>query len=78
MKCIVAYYEMARKAVSRGSKKVDKVVSYSYLKQQTNAQFNKLRDMKFLSPTKSKQEIIGYFNTLLEEIDLSFKQIVVK
>ena len=54
MKCIVTYYELATKSIVETSKKADKI-TYSFLKLQTNNQFNKLKDMKFLVPTLSKQ-----------------------
>jgi V-type H+-transporting ATPase subunit A len=77
MKCIVTYYELATKAIVETSKKADKI-TYSYLKLQTNNQFNKLKDMKFLVPTLSKQEITNYFRTFLEEIITAFKQLMEK
>lgn len=54
MKCIVTYFELAKKAIVETSKKADKI-TYSFLKNETQSQFNGLKNMKFQIPTQSKQ-----------------------
>lgn len=54
MRCIIHYYEMGLKAINERSKKEDKI-SYALLKNQTGAQFNKLKQMKFQHPRQTKQ-----------------------
>lgn len=74
MRCIVHYYENGLKAIKEPSKKEDRI-SFALLKNQTSAQFNKLKDMKFENPRQSKQEIQGYFSKFCEEIDVAFKNL---
>lgn len=74
MKCIVHYYENGLKAIKEPSKKEDRI-SFALLKNQTSAQFNKLKDMKFENPKQSKQEIKAYFEKFVEEIDTAFKNL---
>jgi V-type H+-transporting ATPase subunit A len=45
------------------------------LKNQTSAQFNKLKEMKFENPKQSKQELKAYFERFTEEIDTAFKNL---
>jgi len=54
MKCIVHYYELAKKAIFETSKKSDRI-NYAFLKVQTSAQMNKLKQMKFQNPKQSRQ-----------------------
>ena len=54
MKCIVHYYENGLRSIKEPSKKEDSI-SFALLKNQTSAQFNKLKEMKFESPKQSKQ-----------------------
>lgn len=65
MRCIVHYYGNGLKAIKEPSKKEDRI-SFALLKNQTSAQFNKLKDMKFENPRQSKQEIQGYFSKFCE------------
>lgn len=74
MKCIVHYYENGLRAIKEPSKKEDRI-SFALLKNQTSAQFNKLKDMKFENPKQSKQEIKAYFERFVEEIDTAFKNL---
>lgn len=74
MKCIVHYYENGLKAIKEPSKKEDRI-SFALLKNQTSAQFNKLKDMKFENPKQSKQELKAYFERFVDEIDTAFKNL---
>lgn len=74
MKCIVHYYENGLRAIKEPSKKEDRI-SFALLKNQTSAQFNKLKEMKFENPKQSKQELKAYFERFTEEIDNAFKNL---
>ena len=74
MKCIVHYYENGLRAIKEPSKKEDRI-SFALLKNQTSAQFNKLKEMKFENPKQSKQELKAYFERFTEEIDTAFKNL---
>lgn len=77
MKCIVTYYELATKAIVETSKKADKI-TYSFLKNETQSQFNQLKNMKFQIPTQSKQDLNNYFRGFLDEIVSAFKKLMEK
>lgn len=75
MKCIIDYYQNGLKAIKEPSKKEDRI-SYAFLKNQTAAQANKLKQMKFQHPRQSKQEIQAYFNEFSDEICNAFKKMM--
>lgn len=75
MKCIVLYYEMAKKAIIETSKRPDRI-NYAFLKSQTSAQLNKLSKMKFQKPSLSKQELKAYFVDFSDEITNAFKKLM--
>lgn len=77
MKCIVHYYEMGIKAIREPSKKEDKI-SYALLKNQTIAQANKLKQMKFQDPKQTKQELQAFFSEFSDEITTAFKKLMDK
>jgi hypothetical protein len=58
-------------------KKADKI-TYSFLKNETQSQFNQLKNMKFQIPTQTKQEINNYFRGFLDEIVSAFKKLMEK
>lgn len=59
------------------SKKADKI-TYTYLKNETQSQFNQLKNMKFQIPTQSKQDLNNYFRGFLDEIVTAFKKLMEK
>lgn len=65
MKCIVYYYELAKKAIFETSKRPDRI-NYAFLKSQTSAQMNKLKQMKFQNPKQTRQELGAYFADFIE------------
>jgi len=75
MKCIVHYYELAKKAIYETAKRPDRI-NYAFLKSQTSAQMNKLKQMKFEDPKGSRQEIQGYFTDFIDEINNAFKKLM--
>jgi V-type H+-transporting ATPase subunit A len=75
MKCIVHYFELAKKAIYETAKRPDRI-NYAFLKSQTSAQMNKLKQMKFEDPKGSRQEIQGYFTDFIDEINNAFKKLM--
>lgn len=65
MKCIISYYELAKKAIVETSRKADRI-SYAFLKTETNKQLQELTQMKFQDPApkEGKQKLIEYFRNL--------------
>lgn len=49
MKCIILYYELAKKAIVETSRKADRI-SYAFLKTETSKQLHQLTQMKFQDP----------------------------
>ncbi len=77
MKCIVLYFELAKKIIVESSRKSEKI-TYGALKAQTLNQFDKLKNMKFESPKKPKQETLGWFKDFSDEIENVFRNIMMK
>ena len=75
MKCIITYFELAKKAIVETSRKTDKI-TYAFLKTETSKQMNQLKQMKFQIPTQSKQDLTNYFKSLLDEIIMTFKKLM--
>lgn len=75
MKCIITYFELAKKAIVETSRKADKI-TYAFLKTETSKQMNQLKQMKFQLPNQSKQELTNFFKTLLNEIEDVFKKLM--
>lgn len=75
MKCIVTYFELAKKAIVQTSKRADRI-NYAFLKSQTSAQMNKLKQMKFENPKQTRQEINAYFQEFIDEINNAFKKLM--
>ncbi len=65
MKCIVLYYELAKKAIFETAKRPDRI-NYAFLKSQTSAQMNKLKQMKFENPKQSRNELGAYFAEFID------------
>lgn len=75
MKCIITYFELAKKAIVETSRKADKI-TYAFLKTETAKQMSQLKQMKFQIPTQSKQDLTNYFKSLLDEIVMTFKKLM--
>ena len=75
MKCIIHYYELAKKAIVETSRKADRI-SYAFLKNETSKQMNALKQMKFQLPRQSKQELNNFFAGLVDEITMTFKKMM--
>ena len=75
MKCIILYYELAKKAIVETSRKADRI-SYAFLKNETSKQMNALKQMKFQLPRQPKQDINNFFASLADEITMTFKKMM--
>lgn len=77
MKCIITYYELAKKAIIETSRKADRI-SYAFLKTETSKQLHELTQMKFQDPEpkEGKQKLLEYFRNLKEEITIIFKKLM--
>lgn len=75
MKCIVLYFELAKKAIVETSRKADRI-SYAFLKNETSKQMSALKQMKFQDPRQPKQDLNNFFRSLADEITMSFKKMM--
>ena len=75
MKCIVRFFECAKRAIGDSSKS-DKKISWAIIAQACDKPFYELTQMKFKNPKIPKEEIIKYFNNLYEEIDNDFRKLL--
>jgi V-type H+-transporting ATPase subunit A len=76
MRCIVHYYEQAKKCIIESSG--DTKITWNIVLNQTKAQFVKLSQMKFENPRQPKQELVNYFTKFVDEITLSFRNLTDK
>lgn len=75
MRCIIHYFELAKRAIVETSKTANKIM-YAYLANQTKPLFDKLKKMKFESPKKSKKELFSFFEEFVGEIDAGFRKLM--
>ena len=75
MKCIIHYFELAKKAIVETSRKADRI-SYAFLKNETSKQMSQLKQMKFQDPRQPKQDLNNFFRALVEEITMTFKKMM--
>jgi len=74
LNCIIKYYETALKALENSSD--DDKLTWGSIREQTNDQFQKLTEMKFVDPnTESKEAISAYFLNFEEEISSKFSDL---
>ena len=76
MKCIVRFFENAKKAISDSSKS-DRKISWAIINNSIEKQFLELSQMKFKDPKLPKEEMNGYFAELLEDIDNEFRKLLI-
>ena len=72
MKCIMTYFNNALKTIKESSGENNKTLSFVQTK--TKEEFVELTQMKFISPKKSKEELIQLFNDQQKRIEDKFKQ----
>lgn len=73
MKCIVNYFDQAKKAIIESSG--EQKITWNFLSYKTKNLFYKLSQMKFETPKKSREEMTEYFNKFSEEIITEFRNI---
>lgn len=74
MKCIVKFYENCMKIITDSSKS-EKKISMGYIEQTLKYNvIDKLYNMKFLDPLTPKLEIRQYFDDIVTEIDMRFRE----
>ncbi|EGR31989.1 vacuolar ATP synthase catalytic subunit, putative [Ichthyophthirius multifiliis] len=72
MRCIVTYYDLARKAIIESSGETK--LNWNYIQLETKSLFTQLTQMKFLSPKLSRQEIAQYVNKFVEDSNIAFRK----
>ena len=75
MRCIVQYFELAKKAIVETSKSNNKIM-YAYLANQTKPLFDKLKKMKFESPKQTPKDLNNYFIEFVNEIEAGFRKLM--
>jgi V-type H+-transporting ATPase subunit A len=76
MRCIVTYFDCAKKAIVESSG--EQKITWNFLIYKTKTLFYKLTQMKFETPKKSREEITDFFNKLTEEIVNEFRNLTQK
>jgi V-type H+-transporting ATPase subunit A len=84
MRCIVHYYDLARKAIIESSG--DAKITWNVILNQTKPLFVKLSQMKFevpislysKNPTIPKPDMINYFTKFADEITLAYRNLTEK
>ena len=77
MKCICKFYDNCMRVISDTAKS-DKKISMGFIESTLkNNVMDKLYSMKFLDPLKPDQEVRLYFDDIVNEIDLKFRDMVI-
>lgn len=75
MKCIVRFYENAKRAIN-DSIKSDRKISWAIIANAVDKPLYELTQMKFKDPKIPKDEMQKYFLNLYEEIDNEFRRLL--
>lgn len=75
MKCIVTFFENAKKAISE-SVKTERKLSWAVIQNSLDTEYYELSQMKFQLPSNSKEFFNEYFNKLCEDIDNGFRKLI--
>jgi len=75
MKCIVKFFEHAKRVITE-SMKSEKKISMALILTAVEKQFLELSQMKFKDPRTPKQDLLNYFDNLCEEIENEFRKLV--
>ena len=76
MKCIVRFFENAKRAIS-DSIKSEKKISWAIIANAVDKPLYELTQMKFKSPKISREEMDKYFRDLYEDIDNEFRRLLI-
>jgi|TARA_B110000238_G_C15939482_1_gene358318 V-type H+-transporting ATPase subunit A len=76
MKCIVTYYEQCNKILLE-SQMTEKKISMALIEESfATTVIQKLKEMKFIPPTNSKDSIVQELDKLAEEIENEFRKLL--
>ena len=76
MKCIVTYYEQCNKILNE-SQMTEKKISMALIEESfATTVIKKLKEMKFIPPTNSRDQIVGELDKLAEEIENEFRKLL--
>ena len=76
MKCIVRFFENAKKAINE-SMKSDKKISWAIINNSIEKHLLELSQMKFQDPLQPKADCDAYFVNLHDEIDAEFRKLMI-
>lgn len=75
MKCIVRFFDNAKKAINE-SVKSDKKISWGIIANAIEKPLYELTQMKFKDPRIPKEDMLKYFAELYEDIDNAFRRLL--
>lgn len=75
MKCIVRFFENAKRAINDSSKS-EKKISWAIIANSVDKPLYELTQMKFKDPKIPRTEMDKHFNNLYEEIDNEFRRLL--
>ena len=75
MKCIVKFFDNAKRAISE-SVKSEKKISWAVINNSIEKQLIELSQMKFKDPKIPREDMVKYFVNLAEEIDNEFRRLL--
>ena len=76
MKCIVRYFDNAKRAINE-SLKSDRKISWAIIASSVEKPLYELTQMKFKNPKISREEMQKYFTDLYEDIDNDFRRLMI-
>ena len=77
MKCIVQYFNNAKRVINE-SLKSDRKISWAIIQNSIEKEFLELSQMKFKDPSLPVPEFDTYFNQLCEDIDSEFRKLMLQ
>jgi len=75
MKCIVRFFENAKRCIVESTKS-EKKISWALINNSCEKQYLELSQMKFKDPRLPREELNNYFINLCDEIDNEFRKLV--
>ena len=76
MKCIVRFFENAKRVINESTKS-DKKISWAIINNSIEKHLLELSQMKFKDPLQPKADLEAYFVNLSDEIDAEFRKLVI-
>lgn len=75
MKCIVRFFDNAKRAIN-DSIKSDKKISWAIIANACDKTLYELTQMKFKHPKIAKDDMVKYFTVLYDDIDSEFRRLL--